>query len=74
MTLQEIDASTSCMMVEAFIETAQETRARSGSRLQALREGVVAASMVLSAFTGMPDEEARETARVWAQSNKELEF
>lgn len=74
MSVTEIDASTSSMMVEAFVETAQDTIARSGSRLQALREGVVAASMVLSAFTGMADEDAREAARVWAQSNNELEF
>lgn len=74
MDISEIDSSTEAMMVEAFLETAHETVERSGSKLQAAREGIVAASMVLSAFTGIEDAEARDIANKWARTNKEIEF
>lgn len=74
MDVNEIDSSTEAMMVEAFLETAYETVERSGSKLQAAREGIVAASMVLSAFTGIEDAEARDIANKWARTNKEIVF
>lgn len=74
MDTQVIPSATADMMLEAFLDTAKETIERSGSRLQATREGIVAASMVLSAFTEIEDEEAQDLARKWACKNPDLEF
>ena len=74
MNTEDIDDATREMMTEAFLTTAQEAVDGSHSRLEAMREGIVAASMMLSAVTGMPDADARDVARKWAQKNSEIEF
>lgn len=74
MEIQELDSTITTLLVEAFNETATETIERSGSRLTAMREGVVAASMLLAALTGVEDQDARDAIRRWAYKNPDLDF
>lgn len=74
MDIHELDTTITTMLVETFNETASETVERSGSRLTAMREGVVAASMLLAALTGIEDQAARDAIRKWAHNNPDLEF
>ena len=47
------------LIEETYFETSEEALARSLSKLEAHKEGVTAAAMMLSSLTGLEDEPAK---------------
>ena len=54
-----MDDSTKAMLEESYIETVQEALKSGNSSMDAHKEGVVAAAMLLASLTGAEDEAAR---------------
>ena len=54
-----MDDSTIAMLEESYIETVQEALAAGHSKLEAHKEGVVAAAMLLASLNGAEDDAAR---------------
>ena len=54
-----MDESTREMLAESYIETVQEALKSGHSSMDAHKEGVVAAAMLLASLTGAEDDEAR---------------
>jgi len=54
-----MDTVTKDMLEGAYFETIEEALERSLSKLEAHKEGVTAAAMLLSAMEGIEDEEAK---------------
>lgn len=59
LTMGIMDASIRSLVDDAYHEAAQESLARGLSLLTAHKEAVVAAAMLLSAMTGLEDDNAR---------------
>lgn len=55
-----MDTATRQMVLDAYEEAAQEALDRGLSVLTAHKEAVIAAAMLLSAITGVQDEEAKQ--------------
>lgn len=56
-----VDTETRGMIEDAYHEAVQEAMARGASALNAHKEAVIAAAMLLSAMTGVEDEAAKAT-------------
>lgn len=54
-----MDKSTRVLVEDTYDDTVSETISRGGSKLDAHKEGVVAAAMLFAALTGTEDESAR---------------
>lgn len=54
-----MDDATKSMLEESYIETVQEALGAGNSNMDAHKEGIVAASMLLASLTGAEDEVAK---------------
>jgi len=54
-----MDESTKVMLEESYLETVQEAIGAGNSSMDAHKEGIVAASMLLASLTGAEDEAAK---------------
>lgn len=54
-----MDESVRTMLEESYIETVQEALKSGHSSMEAHKEGVVAAAMLLASLTGVEDDKAR---------------
>ena len=67
-----IDSITLELIRETYLEAAQETLDRGGSKLKANMEGTVAAAMYVAAAVGIEDEEAKRLVVQVVRSDAEL--
>lgn len=67
-----IDSITLELIRETYLEAAQETLDRGGSKLKAHMEGTVAAAMYVAAAVGIEDEEAKRLVVQVVRSDAEL--
>lgn len=71
-TIETLDGITLNLIRETYMEAAQETLERGGSKLKAHMEATVAASMYVAAAIGIEDEEAKRLVVQVVRSDAEL--
>lgn len=71
-TPDALDRITLDLIRDTYLEAAQETLDRGGSKLKAHMEGTVAASMYVAAAIGVEDEEAKRLVVQVVRSDAEM--
>lgn len=69
---ENLDGITLDLIRETYLETAQETMERGGSKLKAHMEAIIAASMYVAAAIGIEDDDAKRLVVQVVRSDAEL--
>ncbi|MEQ8815184.1 MAG: hypothetical protein RLO51_20445 [Thalassobaculum sp.] len=70
--MASLDQITLDLIRDTYLETAEETLERGGSKLKAHMEGTVAAAMYVAAAIGIEDEEAKRLVVQVVRSDAEM--